>query len=243
MKFLIVDDNSDLAMGLADVLELDGHSVTVATTAAEAREAFAPGEYDNIFLDMKLPDGSGLDLYYEFHEQSPDTKVVLMTGYRLEQLLQQLVGEGSVALLRKPFTMDQVYRALNDTRPRGMVLIADDDPDFADGLSEFLQQHGHRTLVVHDGGGAVKAVKEGSIDVMILDLRLPVLCGAGVYLELKKLGCEVPTILVTGYPDEENETIDQFRSMSVTNCLFKPFHPTDIMTALETMYPGDGGRA
>lgn len=240
---MIVDDNSDLATGLADVLELDGHAATVATTVAEAREAFTAARYDSIFLDMKLPDGSGLDLYYEFHEKSPDSRIVLMTGYRMEQLLQQLVSEGAVSLLRKPFTMDQVHRALNDARPKGMVLIADDDPDFADGLSEFLEQNGHRTLVVNDGAGAVEAVQAGNVDVMILDLRLPVLCGAGVYLELKKRGCEVQTIIVTGYPEEEGQAVDQFRSMSVTNCLFKPFHPADILTVIEKMHSDCRGRA
>ena len=242
MRFLIVDDNRDLASGLADVLELEGHVTTVVTTASAARGAFRKDGFDYIFLDMKLPDGNGLDLFYEFHALDQKTKIIIMTGFRIEQLLQQVVEDGAVGVLRKPFGMDQVLKALKNTEPKGIVLIADDDPDFAESISSFLSEHGRCSIVARDGQQAVQMAMENQIDVLILDLKLPILCGAEVYLRLKEKGMELPTIIVTGYAAEEAETVDQFRSMSVTNCLFKPFSPEEMLTAIDNLHAIRAGR-
>jgi DNA-binding response OmpR family regulator len=71
------------------------------------------------------------------------------------------------------------------------------------------------------------------VDVLVLDLRLPVLHGLDVYMELKRRGRELPTILVTAYRTEEAKSIDALRSMSVTGCLFKPFEPAELLNAID----------
>jgi len=243
MKILIVDDNCDLADGLADVLQADGHHVAVENSAQRARVRFSTDKFDFVVLDMKLPDGSGLQLFYEFHTESPDTRILIMTGFRLDQLLQQLVRDGAVGVLRKPFAMDQVLDALRKSEPEGIVLIADDDPDFGESLSRFLAESGRKPLLARDGCQAVEMTMTNSVDVLVLDLKLPVLCGAEVYLRLKEKGKVVPTIMVTGYSAEEADTIDEFRAMSITNCLFKPFNPEELLTAIDRLSPNVKGVA
>jgi CheY-like chemotaxis protein len=74
----------------------------------------------------------------------------------------------------------------------------------------------------------------GNIDCLVLDLRLPILSGLEVYLTLKSAGCTVPTDIVTGYAEEEAESIDELRSHPVTGCLTKPFEPKALLQAIET---------
>ncbi len=114
------------------------------------------------------------------------------------------------------------------------VLVVDDD-DFAASVEEFLTDHGYRVLVARTGEEAVEKVLANGIDLLVLDLRLPVLSGFEVYLELKNRGRTVPTIIVTGYAVEEKDSIDALRSMSVTGCLVKPFDPTELLAAIEAM--------
>ena len=71
------------------------------------------------------------------------------------------------------------------------------------------------------------------VDILVLDLRLPILCGLDVYLRLKEKGCAVKTIIVTGYGIEEKETINILKSTSVTGCLFKPFKPEDMLSTIK----------
>lgn len=242
MRFLIVDDNRDLANGLSDMLQLEGHVTTVAATATAARTYFDKDRFDYVFLDMKLPDGNGLDLFYEFLEVDPGASIYVMTGFRLEQLLQQVVEDGAVGILRKPFSLDQVVDALRSAEPRGIILVADDDPEFPDRLAGVLSESGHHAVVSRDSRNAVNMVNDNDTDVLILDLKLPVLYCVQVYLHLRKQGKEVPTIIITGHGTGAPGSVDQFRRMSVTSCLFKPFGPEEILSAISAseVAPAEG---
>ena len=59
LKFLLIEDNSDLADAVASRIRLDGHTVDIAGTIADATAFAETGEYDMILLDIMLPDGDG----------------------------------------------------------------------------------------------------------------------------------------------------------------------------------------
>ena len=61
MRFLLVEDNADLARSVAARLSLDGHGVDHAASLAEAADHLATAAYDLILLDIMLPDGDGRD--------------------------------------------------------------------------------------------------------------------------------------------------------------------------------------
>lgn len=228
-KILIVDDNRDLAEGLAELFREEGHSVVMAHTGAEARAEFAEDAFHFVFLDLMLPDENGLDLFHEFHKESPGTHVLIMTGHRIEQVLQQATDSGSVAVLRKPFSAERALECIRDAGPEAIVLVVDDDPGCAKGIASVLEQNGRRTVIARDGREALDKATGSNDEVLILDTRLPVLCGLDIYLTLKQQGKVAPTVLVTGYPEFDSDNIDQLRQTSVTNCLFKPFDPEKLI--------------
>ncbi len=235
LRVLIVDDNRDLADGLADLLELEDHEVEVAYRGEDALERYREGRFDLTFLDVKLPGINGLEVFSEIRRIDPDARVVMMTGYRVDQLLQRAIDDGVLKVLRKPFAIEEVLAAIAEVRREGIVLVADDDPDFAEAVQQMLEEHGYQTLVANNGQKAVQMVMAGPVDVLVLDLRLPILDGLGVYLELKRLQRVVPTILVTGFLTEEEEKIDLLRSFSVTGCLLKPFEPQTLLGEIDQL--------
>ena len=103
-----------------------------------------------------------------------------------------------------------------------------------------LTEKGYSVCHGYTGREAVDRMLEGGVDYLVLDLRLPVLSGLEVYLELKKQGRAVPTVIVTGYAVEEAESINALRAMNVTGCLVKPFDPAELAQALEEMSIGRG---
>ncbi len=234
LRIFVVDDDRDFAESLADVLRLDGHQVDTAYTGEEAIERFPQKEYDLTFMDVKLPGLNGVESFMEIRKLKPDAQVYMMTGFSVEQLLEQAVAEGARGVLHKPLDLEELLRMLNDIKAGG-VLIADDDPDFVQSIREVLEEHGYKVYVAHDGGEAVEKVLNNGIDVLILDLRMPVLNGLEVYLELKKHGRCLPTILVTAYAREEAEAIDTLKSLAVTGVLTKPFDPGQLLVALENL--------
>ena len=233
INVLIVDDNQDLADGLGMVLEDENYDVSLAYSGAEAIGKFDKGHFDFAFIDVKLPDMNGIEVFQHIHKKDSNINAILMTGYRVEQLLAEVIDNGEVEILLKPFEIEQALDIVRKITKESIILIADDDPDFSEGLSDYLSQHGMKTLLARNGQEAVDTLLSNSIDVLILDLRMPIMCGLEVYLQLKQQGGAVKTIIVTGYGEEENETINILKSTSVTGCLFKPFKPEDMLLAIE----------
>jgi CheY-like chemotaxis protein len=124
--------------------------------------------------------------------------------------------------------LERVLQLVGEIKPSG-ILIADDDPDFVASIREVLEDNGYAVYVARDGREALDRVRADGIDVLILDLHLPMLSGLEVYLELKRSGHALPTIIVTGYAREKVEAIDALRRMSVTGILTKPFDPAALL--------------
>jgi len=228
---LIVDDDRDLAESLADVLEARGHAVELASSGEEGVERFRRRNFDVVFTDVKLPGMNGVESLFAFRQIKPDAKVVMMTGFSVEQLLTRAVENGALAVLHKPFAIPDILAVLERIRPTGIVVIADDDADFVDSIEPVLRGAGYRVLVARDGGDAVARVAAGGVDLLILDLGLPVLSGLDVYRRLKELGKLVPTIVVTGRDHEDGLGGDILRA-DAESFLVKPFDPAHLLSAV-----------
>jgi CheY-like chemotaxis protein len=232
---MIVDDDVDLAESLAEMLALQGHSVEVAANGQEAVERHRQGSFDITFMDVRMPVMNGVDSFFAIRALRPDAKVVLMTGNE-ESIVARALAAGALGLLTKPFRIEELLAKLADaTRP--IVLVADDDADFVDSLSELLSLHGYNPVVAVTGAQAVDRARRGSIGVLILDLRLPVMSGLEVYEELCKHGSPPPTIIVTGYAADAQGHLTSLRAMSVSDCLEKPVDPAVLIGKIQRLLP------
>jgi two-component system response regulator HydG len=230
-SILIVDDDRDLAESLADVLEARGHAVEVAGSGEEGVERFRQRDFDIVFTDVKLPGMNGVESLFAFRQIRPDAKVVMMTGFSVERLLTQALENGALAVLHKPFAVTDILAVIDRIKPTGIVVVADDDRDFVDSIAPILRGAGYRVLVAHDGNDAVARVASGGIDLLVLDLGLPLLSGLEVYRRLKEMGKLVPTIVVTGYTPDECAGVATLRDMA-EGFLIKPFEPAHLLSAV-----------
>ncbi len=234
-RVLIVDDDQDFAEGLADVLLPHGYEVELAFSGEEALTKFQEADFDVTFMDVRLPGKNGVESFLEIHNVKPDARVIMMTGFSVEQLLEQAVQGGAWGVLHKPLDPEKVLQMLRQFDPAG-ILIADDDPDTVEGIRDLLENRGYKVRVARDGGEAVERVRCNGIDVLILDLRMPVLNGLEVYLELKRTGHALPTIVITAYSKEESAALDRFHSFPVQGILRKPFDPKDLLKLVESQF-------
>ena len=232
-NILIVDDNQDLADGLAMILEDENYQVSIAYNGTDAINIFDASHFDVAFVDIKLPDINGMEVYQHINKENPKVRVVMMTGFRIEQVLAEVIEKGNVEILRKPFNMIRIEEILKEVEHESIVLIADDDPDFSEGVSEYLSEQGIKTILAKNGQEAIEKMTSNNVDVLVLDLNMPIMCGLDVYLELKKKGLAVKTIIVTGNDEKEKETVDLLRSVNTTGCLFKPFKPDSLLTVIK----------
>ncbi len=237
LRIFVVDDHRDVAEGLADVLRMHGHEVEVAFNGEQAVRTFREKDFDITFMDVMMPGMNGVESFLEIRKIKPAAKVFMMTGYSVEQLLDQAVEKGAYGVLHKPVAMDDVLEAVERVNSQGMVLVADDDPDFSASVKDVLEDRGYRVCLARTGSEALKTVMGGGVDTLILDLQLPVISGLEVYMQLRKRGRAVPTVVVTGHSHEQVEAIDTLRAVSSTGILTKPFASAQLFDEIEKLIP------
>ena len=231
LKILIVDDDTDAADSLAELFEMDGHTVKVAYSGDEAINAYQAIDFDIAFLDIMMPGKNGVESFFEIRKLKPDAQVYMMTGYSVEQLVKQAVDHGALGVLSKPVDPRKVLAMLDDIKPCGIVLIAEDDPDFGPQLEEMIVSSGFKCKLVKSGDEALSSIAHETVDVMILDLNLPVIDGIEVYTQLQNEGRAVPTIMITGHSCDQAV----MRDMSITGILSKPFDPSILLSKVKEL--------
>lgn len=111
---MVVDDDHDLCASLWDVLREHGYRVSLAHSQGEARERLVDGRFRIILLDLKLPDGHGGSIMRLVRETSPDSRVVLISGYRdeAEEMLGEVTAEEPDAVCFKPFEVPDLLQKI-----------------------------------------------------------------------------------------------------------------------------------
>ena len=129
----------------------------------------------------------------------------MMTGFSLEQLVAQAVENGALGVLRKPFEIKDLLDVLEQVKPRGMVLVADDDPEFAASLEPILTQHGYRVRDrQHRARRRSRRPRTTASTASSSTSRCRCCPASRSTCKLKDAGRAVPTIFVTGFPGERN---------------------------------------
>ncbi len=103
IRILIVDDHEVVRLGLKALLELRPRFVVVgeAATMAESIRAAAQGQPDVVIMDIRLPDGSGVEACREIRQANPGTKVIMLTSYADDEALFGSIMAGASGYLLK----------------------------------------------------------------------------------------------------------------------------------------------
>jgi len=103
IKILLVDDHEVVRMGLRTLLERRENIAVVgeAGTVEEAVAAAARTEPDVIVMDIRLPDGSGVDACREIRGQRPETKVIMLTSYADDEAIYGSIMAGASGYMLK----------------------------------------------------------------------------------------------------------------------------------------------
>jgi len=109
---LIVDDDAPLRNRLVRAMEQRGFEVTGAGSVAEGLEAAAQRTPAYAILDMRLEDGTGLDIVEALRDARADIRIVMLTGYGNIASAVTAVKKGAVDYLAKPADADQIFSAL-----------------------------------------------------------------------------------------------------------------------------------
>lgn len=111
LAILVLDDQPDVARGMARIMKRNGWQAHVATSLAQAEDLLRDHRVDLVVSDVVMPDTDGPRARDRLRELVPDIPVLFVSGYAPDDL----PGLGEDPLLSKPFTADELRQAIHDT--------------------------------------------------------------------------------------------------------------------------------
>jgi CheY-like chemotaxis protein len=117
--------------------------------------------------------------------------------------------------------------------PEVRVLVVDDEPDIRATVSAMLEIEGYTVSEAANGADALHRVEEHRPDVILLDMRMPVLDGWGFAAELRRRGHRTPIVVMTAARDAAHWAAEIAASAFVS----KPFGFDDLIRAVEDVRP------
>lgn len=113
-RILHVDDHQDTRLMMAALLADAGYGVLTAGSVLEGLQMAKEISFDLYLLDVRLPDGTGIELCQKLRAMTPNVPVLYYSAYGDEAEHRQAVGTCGDAYLRKPVAIAEVERAINE---------------------------------------------------------------------------------------------------------------------------------
>ncbi len=108
IQILLVDDEKSIRRLIQKEMAASHRVITTAGSAQEASDAIRRQRFDVIVLDIKLPDGNGLNLMISFREMLPEAEVILITGHGDIDTAVEATKMGAYDYITKPFDLDRL---------------------------------------------------------------------------------------------------------------------------------------
>ncbi len=121
IRILVVDDEPFICRLAQREMALPGREVTTAATSGQALKFVSQQSFDVIVLDVRLPDGSGLELLERFRESLPDVEVIMITGYSEVPSAVKAMKMGAYDYVTKPFSLEKINFIIGQAYQRSVL--------------------------------------------------------------------------------------------------------------------------
>jgi CheY-like chemotaxis protein len=131
LRILLVEDHKDTRRCLCSLLESRGYQVQDAKNAQTALELNNSQDFDLLITDVRLTDGSGLELLQKMRPSAPDLQAIVISGYGMPQDIVNSTAAGFLAHLVKPVEISEVQAAIEALclKAKGSSLHNDPHPN------------------------------------------------------------------------------------------------------------------
>ncbi len=190
--------------------------------------------FDPFFSTKSEGKGTGLGLstaYGIVTNHYGEIKVVSEPGRGTEMIVILPVST-PVTMPEKPAAKDESACVPSPTN-EGRILVVDDEQHIRDILAETLRETGYNVDTAANGEDAVRKLRTGSFDLILLDIRMPVHSGLDVLKLLRRKGGFPPVMVITGLASSEE--MDEARRLGAAKCIRKPFHLKTLLADISCL--------
>lgn len=200
---LVVDHDPEIADLIETFLNKRGYDVVKACSGREAFEKAAELKPRAITLDVILDDVDGFDLLARLKDD-PRTSGIPVVVLSIVCDEGKSLRLGAADYLEKPIDKKRLVSVIDGlvgSVGSPLVLVVDDDRNIVDALSRMLRAKGFAVAAAYDGKEAMAAIERQEPDLMLLDLRMPVMDGYQVIQEVKynEKTKHIPIVVMTAH--------------------------------------------
>ena len=122
-KALVIDDEQIVLDSVNKILKDENYEVDVSLSGREGLDQAIKKEYDIVFTDIRMPDIGGMRVLRDVKRAKPSLPVVIITGYASVKSAVQAMKLGAADYIEKPFTPDQLLRAVDAALDRAATQV------------------------------------------------------------------------------------------------------------------------
>ncbi|MCW5589738.1 MAG: response regulator [Legionellales bacterium] len=261
-KILVVEDDKNTQMAIQSLLKHKEVEINIASSGNSALSQMRSARFDCVILDLKLPDMTGAELLAafekEFQAENP-TPIIIYTAKELTEDENRYLNRYTNSIIIKGASssdrlLDEVTLFLHSVESKlsqdqqtiirlqhdpdrvlqnRTVLLVDDDLRNTFALSKLLKKHGMNVVIADNGKMALeKLVEEKSIEVVIMDIMMPIMDGYQAMQEIRQNSQwkNIPIIALTAraMPEEQERCI----VAGANDYLIKPVDTDRLLTLL-----------
>ena len=258
LNVLVAEDNEYAREVIDGFLKKFGFITTLVSTGEEALEEADKTKFDLLVFDYKMPGIDGVEAYRRIksrmrEDESP--KVILISSYGRQEMLEQAAGGGFDDVLAKPITQSTLYNSIinifvreksqeekqerENDYPQGFdkirgarILIVEDNEINQQVARELLEYEGFWVDIAENGQAAVERIAGNSnYDLIFMDLQMPVLDGYGASGQLRReYGVKTPIIALSA--DAMEGTSETAKKAGMNDYVSKPINKQEMFAAM-----------
>lgn len=114
MKVLIIDDERSIRNTLKDILEFEGHEISLAADGKEGLELAAANNFDVIFCDIKMPGMDGVEVLEKMNENGVESSIVMISGHGTIDTAVECIKKGAFDFIQKPLDLNRILITLKN---------------------------------------------------------------------------------------------------------------------------------
>ncbi|QTA92299.1 response regulator [Desulfonema magnum] len=122
-KVLLIDDEKDFVVPLAERMKNRGIDVSSTTSPLEAIKKVEEESYDAIVLDLMMPEMDGLETLAALKEKRPELQIILLTGHATVEKGIEAMKLGAMDFLEKPIDLKVLSEKIKKAQAKKMILV------------------------------------------------------------------------------------------------------------------------
>ena len=237
IRMLVADDSAGVQAFFKDLADRSPMpiEVTAASTGTECLNLLSRGGFNLAFVNVNLPELSGMEALGRARGQGDKTFGVLMSAKVTEERLDLARQLNAYEYLVKPFTaadVNAILKTYKQVMVRMATLIVDDSRTIRRVIRQVLESGMFRLSIEEavDGETALQRFKDGSFDIVFLDYAMPGLNGLETLDAILAKQPKAKVIMISAMPDKNLE--GQALKHGAIAFLPKPFFNIDVSRAV-----------